>query len=186
MNDLLKLLKGGDLRSDGAAEEVSEDIIQNTELFDLLFEGLYEKDEVVRGRTAHALEKVSRAHPELFKGQIYELIKIARNDDIPFVKWHLAMIFANIDLSVDERKDVISTLFYLLDDKSVFVKSWSISSLTIIALENPDEKEVIIFRLNKLADNKSAAVQKRAIKALKTLNEDYPLPKGWSKIKRKI
>ncbi|MGZ4857043.1 MAG: hypothetical protein ACXVZU_01615, partial [Methanobacteriaceae archaeon] len=110
MNDLLELLKGGDLRSDGAAEEVVDDIIQNPKLFDLLFDGLNEKDEVVRGRTAHALEKVSRMHPELFKGHIDELAKVARNDDVPFVCWHLAMIFANLDLSFDERRDVISTL----------------------------------------------------------------------------
>ncbi len=75
MNDLLELLKGGDMRSDGAADEVAEDVIQNPELFGLLFDGLSETDDLVRGRTAHALEKISRAHPELFKDSTGKLIE---------------------------------------------------------------------------------------------------------------
>lgn len=184
MNDLIRLLQGGDLRSDGAGDEVAEDVILNVELFDLLLDGLYEADDLVRGRTAHALEKVSRVHPELFKKHTPELIKIAANDNLPIVSWHLAMLFVNLNLLPDERKDVISTLLYLLDNKSVFVKSWSISSLTILAMEDEGDKEMIISRIKKLEDSKSTAVRNRVSKALKTLEEGDPLPKGWYKIDR--
>jgi HEAT repeat protein len=68
MNDLLELLDGGDLRSDGHADEVAGDVIQDPELFPLLFDGLDEENDVVRGRTAHSLEKVSKDRPELFDG----------------------------------------------------------------------------------------------------------------------
>ncbi|MGZ7117653.1 MAG: hypothetical protein ACXVHS_09455 [Methanobacterium sp.] len=184
MNELLELLKGEDLRSDGAADEVAEEVIQSPSLFDLLFEGLNESDDLVRGRTAHALEKVSRVHPQLFNGYVPALIEVVKNDSLPFVNWHLAMLFANLNLSPDEKKDVISTLFYLLQDGSVFVKSWSISTLTILAMENPDEKDIIIGEIKDLAKSESAAVRKRTSKSLNTLEEGYPLPKGWSKIDR--
>jgi len=113
-NQLLELLKGGDLRSDGQADEVAEDVIQNTELFDLLLDGPNEDDDLVRGRTALALEKVSRVHSELFKGYTDRLIEFAKNDSLPFVLWHLAMLFVNLDLSRNEENEIISTLFYLL------------------------------------------------------------------------
>ena len=184
MNDLLGLLKGGDLRSDGAADEVAAEVIENPELFDLLFDGLYEKDDLIRGRTAHALEKVSRVHPELLGQYTDKLIESAKKDHLPFVLWHLAMLFANLNLTSDEKKEIISTLFYLLENKNVFVKTWSISSLTILAMENPDEKDEIIIRIKKFEKSKSAAVRNRATKALNVLEESCFLPKGWSKIER--
>jgi len=116
-NQLLELLKGGDLHSDGPADEVAEDVIQNTELFDLLFYGLNEDDDLVRGRTLHALENVSRVHPELFKGYTDRLIESAKNDSLPFVFWHLAMLFVNLDLSRNEEKEIISTLLTFLKIK---------------------------------------------------------------------
>lgn len=54
---------------------------------------------MVRGRTAHALEKVSRVHPELFKEYTDRLIEFTKNDSLPFVLWHRAMLFVNLDLS---------------------------------------------------------------------------------------
>ncbi len=83
MNDLLELLKGGDLRSDGHADEVAGDVIQDLELFPLLLDGLGEEDDVVRGGTAHSLERVSRTRPELFDGLLSRLIEQSLNDKLP-------------------------------------------------------------------------------------------------------
>lgn len=181
MNDLLELLKGGDLRSDGHADEVAGDVIQDPELFPLLLDGLDEEDDVVRGRTAHSLEKVSRTRPELFDGLLSQLIEQALDDKLPMVKWHLAMLFVNLNLSEAEMGEVISTLYTLLEDESVFVKSWAISGLTILALDNPDKKEDITSKLKVLEEDKSAAVRNRISKAMKTLENGEPLPKGWLK-----
>ena len=63
MNEILQWLAGGDLRSDGMANEAAEVILENPELIEELFEGLSSADEVVRGRTADALEKVGRTKP---------------------------------------------------------------------------------------------------------------------------
>lgn len=181
MNDLLELLDGGDLRSDGHADEVAGDVIQDPELFPLLFDGLDEENDVVRGRTAHSLEKVSRDHPELFDGRLNRLIQQALKDELPVVKWHLAMLFVNLNLSEAGTSEVISALYTLLEDTSVFVKSWSISSLTILALKNPDNKDEITSKLKALENDESAAVRNRTSKALRTLEDGEPLPKGWLK-----
>jgi hypothetical protein len=86
------------------------------------------------------------------------------------------MLFTNLNLSKDEKNEIISTLFYLLKDKSVFVKTWSISSLTILAMENKDKKDAITTRIKELEKNKSAAVKNRVSKALDVLENDKPLP----------
>jgi len=182
MNELLELLEGGDIRSDGHADEVASDVIQNTELFQLLLDGLEEDDnDLVRGRTAHALEKVSRIHPELFKGLLNQLMEQALEDKLPMVRWHLAMLLVNLELSPQETNKVILVLYILLDDESVFVKSWAISGLTILAQQKPDKNRAITTKIKVLKDHKSAAVRNRVSKALKVLEDGGTLPKGWSK-----
>jgi hypothetical protein len=43
MNELLELFKGGDLRSDGHADEVASEVVMNPELFEFLLDGLSEE-----------------------------------------------------------------------------------------------------------------------------------------------
>jgi len=62
MNALLRKLSGGDLRSDGRANEVAEEVIRNPELLEQLLEGLDEPDDLVRARTVHVMERISRTN----------------------------------------------------------------------------------------------------------------------------
>jgi hypothetical protein len=75
------------------------------------------------------------------------------------VRWHLAMLLVNLELSTNETDKVISTLYILLKDKSVFVKSWAISGLTILALKKNNKKEDRTEEIKFLQDNKSPAVE---------------------------
>jgi hypothetical protein len=68
MNTLLQKLSGGDLRSNGRAEEVAERVTRNPRLLEQLLEGLSEPDDVIRARTAHALERVSRKNQDCSVG----------------------------------------------------------------------------------------------------------------------
>ncbi len=56
MNELLRKLSGCDLRSEGRVNEVAEEVIRNPQLLSKFIEGLSESDNVIRARTAHALE----------------------------------------------------------------------------------------------------------------------------------
>jgi HEAT repeat protein len=181
MNFLLELLEGGDLRSDGHADEVADEVINNLELFELLYEGLNDSDDIIRGRTAHALEKVSRTHPELFLDYFDQILSQTFDDPIPMVRWHLAMLLINLDLTPSQKKKVIRSLKSLLNDESIFVVSWAISGLTILAIENPSFKDEIVIHLKKLKSSQSAAVRNRVSKALKTLEEGEPITPGWVK-----
>ncbi len=184
MNELLEKLNCGDLTSDGRANEVVDDVIQNPKLINNLIDGLNSKDDVIRGRTADALEKISRSYPQLLNGLSPLFEKAVLKDKVPMVRWHMAMIFPNLILSAKETKEIIDILFRMLDDESVFVKTWAISSLTIFGRRNKNIVKKIIKKITPLLTSESVAVKSRVVKALKVLeNENEDIPKGW--IKRK-
>lgn len=183
MNYLLSRLTGGDLRSDGKADEVAETIVKDTTLLPLLLEGLHEPSHIVRARSAHALEKISRTCPELVTGAIGQLIESALHDDIPMVRWHMAMIFGYLSYTNDECDTIFSVLYTLLQDESVLVRSWAIVSLCILGTTFEREKGRIVEKIISLQDDESKAIQSKVQKALTILHNREKIPPGWIKKK---
>ena len=182
MNTLLQKLSGSDLRSDGRANEVAEEVARNPRLLDQLLEGLSEPDDLIRARTAHALERISRTNHGLFRGLMPQLISLPVKDRIPMVRWHLAMIFGNTASTVEDNKPAVSALLRLLKDESVIVRSWAISSLCIMGRRDKRRRRRIIGAMGALQHDKSVAIRARTAEGLKVLrNENAPLPAGWSK-----
>jgi len=181
MNELLEKLRGGDLRSDGRANEVVEEVLESPQLLPFLLDGLDQPDDVVRGRTSDALEKISRTTPEMLRGLTRKFMDLAEHDDVPMVRWHLVMIFGNIKLSREETDDIISLLLRLLQDKSVFVKSWSIVTLCILGLDNEKRRVEIMETIEALHDDESVAIRSKVSNALKVLTFEGDMPAGWYK-----
>jgi HEAT repeat protein len=182
MNQILTWLSGGDLRSDGLANEVADFVLQNPELFDELYDGLHEPDDVIRGRAADALEKVGRTRPDLFVDRESDLIDVSRQDEVPMVRWHVAMLLGHMACCEEDADEIASALVELLRDESVFVKSWAIVGLCIIARMQPSYEDRIVQEIAALQDDCSTAVRTRARKALTVLTTvGAPFPKGWIK-----
>jgi len=182
MNDLLLNLEGGKLASDGKANEMADDVIRNPQLMSKLVEGLSESDDLVTARTAHALERISRKKPELLQGLTSSLVKLAETDKVPMVRWHIAMILGNMEFSKKEIDAVLSALLLLLEDKSVFVKSWAMASLVFWGRRIRSKRREIAARIKAFQDDRSTAIRTRATKALRVLeNENEPIPSGWIK-----
>jgi HEAT repeat protein len=183
MVDFLEMLSGGDLRSDGRSNEVVEIVLRSPQLLGKLIEALSETDDVIRGRAADALEKVSRTRPELVKEHLPLLIKLAYDDKVPMVKFHIAMIFGNLKTSGEMFDQITSALFHLLQDESVFVKSWVIVSLCIISRRNKKIQEKTIEEIRHFQNHKSIAIRSKVAKALKILENNEPIPPNWLKAK---
>jgi hypothetical protein len=182
MNQLLEWLSGGDLRSDGMSSEVAAIVLKNPDLFDDLFEGLNEPDDVIRGRVADALEKVSRSRPDLLADHVSELIEVARNDSMAMVKMHLAMILGHLADYEEKVEAIASALLDLLQDESVFVKSWAIVSLCLIGRMYPSRRKRIVNKISGFQNDSSIAIRSKVQKAVNLLvNENVPFPKGWIK-----
>ena len=181
MNALIERLKGGDIRSDGEANDVAADVLNHPKLFALLYAGLAEPDDLVRGRSAHALEQVSRSKPDLLLPYLDQLAAQSAEDPLPMVRWHLAMIFANLAVFEEQIEPLSSALFRLLDDNSVFVKSWAVSSLTIIGRRYPGLRAQVTEEIKALRSESGKAIQSRVRIALDVLENDLEIPPHWIK-----
>jgi HEAT repeat protein len=184
VNDLLEQLKGGTLISDGNADQVAEEVLADPLLFDQLLGGLKIEDDIIRARSAHALEKVSRIHPNWFSPHFPFLIVRAQADLVAMVRWHLVMLLTNLAINGSNNDLIIEILSDRLNDESAFVKSWAISGLCILGRRNPERTAEIIQSLRPMRNVQGTAVRSRASKAVELLENSYlPIPKGWVKAK---
>ena len=182
MNKLLQKLSGGTLISDGKADEVAGDVLLHPEQFSALWQGLQEGDDVVRGRTAHALEKLSRIHPDWFADRLNALTNSVKEDAVPMVRWHLAMLLTNLAVHEKCIDQVIDVLLTLLGDSSVFVATWAISGLCLLGRKCPQRTAEILEYLKPLRNYQGIALRSRAGKAVDLLENPYlKLPKSWIK-----
>jgi hypothetical protein len=182
MNEILEILSGGTLQSDGKANEAADKALTSPMYFKQLVEGLNNGDDVIRARTAHALERISRSQPGMVSHMLARFAELALNDRVPMVRWHMAMILGNLPLSSGTEGQVFTTLFQMLADPAVFVKSWAIASLTVLGRKQDSRRGEICGRLARLQGDKSIAIRSKVIKALKILVDDNePLPGGWVK-----
>jgi HEAT repeat protein len=182
MNEILEILSGGTLQSDGRANEAADIALTSPVYFAQLVEGLSDHDDVIRARTAHALERISRSQPGMASELLVRFAELALNDRVPMVRWHMAMILGNLPLSIETEDLVFDALFHLLADPAVFVKSWAIVSLTMLGRKQDSRRGEICGRLARLQGDKSPAIRSKVLKALKILvDENEPLPGGWVK-----
>jgi hypothetical protein len=170
MSEVLEKLKGGDLRSIGRSEEVVQDILENPALFKEVFEGMLHKDPRIRMRSADALEKVSREHPNYlqpFKSRLIDQISKIEQQE---VRWHTAQMFSYLDLDETERDKVIEILFSYIDiDKSRIVKVSSMQTLADLAEKNEAVKPKILMKLKEIMNRGSPAMVNRGKKLIKKL-----------------
>ena len=182
MNQVLSWLAGGDLRSDGISSQVSELVLKEPQLLDDLLAGLGVPDEVVRGRTADALEKIARTRPDLLVDPLPDLIQAGQSDEVPMVRWHIAMLLGHMSIYPQFEPGISEALLRMLKDSSVFVQSWSIVSLCIVAKKYPNECQPILTAISPLVDSHSPAIRSKARKAIALLSDaTAAFPKGWIK-----
>jgi len=181
MNKLLQRLEGGSLISDGEANSVADRVTEKPELLSELTKGLDEPDDVVRARTAHALERISRKNPALLEGNLEFLIKKS-SDKVPMVKWHIAMLLGNLSTTQEIGEKVLPVLFRLMQEcEGVFVRSWSIVSLCVIGKKYPPLRKQITDEVSRYKDDKSLSIKVKIRKTMSCLNNNQPIPMGWVK-----
>lgn len=167
----LDKLKGGDLRSIGRSNEVVDDILADPALFNEVFEGIFADDPVIRARSADALEKVSKIHPEYLrphKKRLFEAAKIDQQE----VHWHVAQMFGYIMLSKNEEKEVIKILEQWVDtSKSNIVRVMSLQTLADISLRDPELKGFMIKKTKELLKSNIPSLTSRARKIVKQLQK---------------
>lgn len=185
MTQMEHWLAGGDLRSDGASNEVADLVRNQLDLLPDLLSALDAPDPVVRGRAADALEKVGRSEQDSITQHIDRLIQVNLKDDVPMVRWHVAMLLGHLAIDPSQRPRIKDALLALLDDPSVFVASWAIASLCVVAYLDPSTTEDIVEAIGTLHESASPALRTRARSALAALTDPAgEIPIGWIKSER--
>lgn len=167
MNEILEKLKGGDRRSIGRANEVVQDVLQEPELFGVVFGGMLHEDALVRMRAADVVEKVTAVHPEYlapYKETLIESVAAVAQQE---VRWHVAQMVPRLPLNSAERQQWMSVLRrYLQQDESKIVKTSAMQALADLAEKDETLQPEVLALLEKHTRSGSPAMQARGRKLL--------------------
>lgn len=119
------LMVGGKTNSLGIANEVINIVLADKSTLGELYECLFADDAWVRMRAADSLEKVCRVHPAWIEPYVDRMLNDLTIHTQPSIQWHLAQIFAEVDLSNDQRRRIIAWLKRLLSSKDI---DWIVSA----------------------------------------------------------
>jgi hypothetical protein len=181
-SSLKRWLGQGDLRSDGQANEVADLVARRPDLLPDLIDALETGDPQTRGHAADALEKIARIHPHEVTLHMPLLLRRATTDRVGMVRWHLAMVLGHTAMIVRDIAGPERVLLGLLGDQNALVRSWAVTSLCIISRLYPARTSRIVTAVSRLSRDRSAAVAKRARKAVEIMTvPSLPFPKGWIK-----
>lgn len=173
MSQILKKLKGGDLRSIGKSDEVVQKILENPLLFREVFQGMLSCDPIIRMRSADAVEKVSAKYPEYLQPFKYELINKISKVKQKEVQWHTAQMFSYIKINITERDKIIKILLsYINTTDSNIVKVFSIQTLADFAEKDKQLKPRIIKLIKEMMEQGTPSVISRGKKLINRLKRE--------------
>jgi len=140
-----EVLRGGDRRSIGEADQVAAAVVTHPQRFNELFQCLSHTDPLVRLRAADALEKISRDHADWFARHRDVLLGWRVDDGTPEVRWHLVLICARLKLSRDEAAALMRRLEKLVrEDDSRIVKVMALEAAALVRNAHPQFEEAFV------------------------------------------
>jgi HEAT repeat protein len=170
MHAILKKLSGGDRRSIGRSNEVVAEVFarpaQAPRALKILIGALASPDEVLRMRSADAIEKITAQRPELLQPFKKKLLALAISTTQKEVRWHLAALTPHLKLNPNERAVAIEILFDYLRDKSSIVKTFAMQSLADLASTDQKLKSQVRPLLEELIQIGTPAMRARGRKIL--------------------
>jgi hypothetical protein len=143
--NILQLLRGGDRRMIGRADQVAATVSKHPELFPELIAGLWATDPLICMRAADAVEKVTRTHSDLlqrYKTKLLALMGKAKQQEL---RWHLTLVVPRLRLSAKELKVAMTSLNDYLEDKSSIVKTCALQGC-LIWLKESQKSEARLWR----------------------------------------
>ncbi|GAB5410063.1 MAG: hypothetical protein BalsKO_24280 [Balneolaceae bacterium] len=172
MNNFEQRLTGGHPNSLGNTVEVVEQVLDQNELFDELFNCYFSDDEVVRLRTSSAIKRVCKAKKELFFPYIDRFFTEIAVIDQASTQWTLAQLFDLLkrDMSDFQLKKAIEIMQTNIEHH----KDWIVLNTTMGVLGNwskriPELKLWLVPHLERLASDPRKSVSSKASKTLALL-----------------
>jgi len=104
------LAVGGKSNSLGRASEVVETVLKDRGRLEELYACISATDPWVRMRAIDSFEKICRIHPEWVESYIDKILRDLTLSAQPSIQWHLAQIFAEANLSADQKDKAMKWL----------------------------------------------------------------------------
>jgi hypothetical protein len=169
MASIVDKLRGGDRRSVGRSNEVSQEISTSGEQFALVMAAMFGEDTVVCMRAADAIEKASVTRSELLQPFKRQILNRAASVEQQDVRWHLAQMLPRLRLTKAERDRAVAILLDYLQDKSSIVRTFAMQGLADFALQDRKLRAQMVPILEHLTETGSAAMRARGRKLLAAL-----------------
>jgi len=166
--DIRELLSGGDLRSVGRVDEVVEFVGNDPGRFSELMTGLTDARPIVRMRSADAMEKVTRRHPELLQAHqasLFEQLQIATQQQ---VRWHLAQLMPRMTWTEEEASGIVHVLTGWIDTESSVIVN-ALQAMFDLSAVHPRFRDELKALLESQRETGSPAVKSRSKKLLQRL-----------------
>lgn len=125
------LTVGGKSNSLGRVNEVIDLVLRDKPRIDELYDCLFDDDAWLRMRAADALEKVCRQHPDWIVPYIDRFSTELATSGQASIQWHLAQIYAQVELTDSQKLFAISWLKRLLSTTQV---DWIVAANAMITL----------------------------------------------------
>ncbi|HKW35766.1 MAG TPA: hypothetical protein VJN92_22365 [Candidatus Acidoferrum sp.] len=163
------LLKGGDRRSIGRANQVAKLVLHAPRRLSELIECLWSDDAIVRMRAADAAEKVSAIQPKLLQPHKSELLGLLTEGEQIEVRWHLAQMVPRLPLTHREKQRAAEALQLYLEDRSSIVRTFALQALADISRSDSELRPLVKEILEQSVTRGTAAMKARARKLMKEL-----------------
>lgn len=168
--DIRELLNGGDLRSIGHVDAVVKIVENNPDRFEELMTGLTDDRPVVRMRSADAVEKVTRRHPELLRPHQATLVQQLYLATQQEVRWHLAQVMPRLTWAEEEATEIVRVLTSCIDtETSAIVIVNSLQTIFDLSAVLPRFRDELKDLLKIQLETGSPAVKSRCKKLLQKL-----------------
>ena len=162
------LAEDGKKNSLGRVPDVIEIVLADKARLEELYGTIFNKDAWVRMRAIDAFEKISRVRADWVQLYIIRIQSDLSKNTQASIRWHMAQIYAQVNLNNTQKSNAINWLVHLLSDIEV---DWIVSANCMATLatftRNGDFKKTDLIPLLTLQLNHaSKAVVKRAAKIL--------------------
>lgn len=163
------MLKGGDLRSIGKANQIVA-LVNDQQTFDELFSALFNMDRIEIMRAADAIEKITANKPDYLHPHKYDILELCNKAMDIELKWHLALLVSRLDLTKKEVDNVWKILTRWASDKkeSKIVRVNSLQGLHTILQSNQELIQDFNQVLNKVERENIPSINAR-IRKLKNI-----------------
>lgn len=157
---------GGHANSLGRVNDVLQVVLTDKSRLPELYNCLFDDDAWVRMRAADALEKICRVHPDWLVPYVDRFIADLAASTQASIQWHLAQMYAQVELTAEQKQAVIAWLKALLSTKEVdwIVSANAMDTLAAFTRDGSFPVAQLTPLLEVQKQHKSNAVIKRANK----------------------